>query len=87
MRTTTTATTTIAAFFADTLRVEGDIARLAQFVRFDPRDAQRFDTAPACVAVDALLAQYEHHEMESFNSDYYDGGRMTFKDGSMIKFG
>lgn len=79
---------TIADFFGKAVQISDPkgVAQLAQFVRFDPQDAQRFDTAPACIAVDALIEEYKAHEMESFNSDYYDGGRMTFKDGSEIKF-
>lgn len=81
--------TTIAKAFARTLTIDGTapcIAQLAQHVEFDPSLARRFDTSPACVAVDALRDLYASHEMVDFEADYHDGGRMTFRDGSKIAF-
>lgn len=81
--------TTIAKAFYRTLTIEGTapcIAQLAQHVEFDPALAKRFDTSPACIAVDALQAMYAGHEMVDHEADYHSGGRMTFRDGSRIAF-
>lgn len=61
-------------------------AQLAQYVEFDPALAKRFDTSPACIAVDALRDMYASHEMVDFYADYHSGGMMTFQDGSKITF-
>lgn len=81
--------TTIAKAFADTLTIDGTapcIAQLAQHVEFDPALAKRFDTSPACVAVDALRDLYANHEMTEYEADYHSGGWMAFVDGSKIAF-
>ena len=77
------------AIKVSTEAAEGDnsttIAALAQFVKFDPADAKRYDTSIPVVAFDALEDEYGAFEKSGGECDYYDGSWMTFKDGSTIK--
>ena len=61
------------------------IADLAKFVEFDPNDARKYSTSVACIAFDALHAEYGNHEMVSGEADYYDGMYIEFADGSTLE--
>jgi hypothetical protein len=82
---------TLASHFGSKLLIkpaEGDtsttIAHLAQFVKFDPRDAKLFHTSVPVIAYDALEEEYGKFEKDHGDADYYDGFYMKFKDGSTI---